>query len=147
MQIREYRSTDFLRICDIGKVIDPSPPQLYYREKIGSGKTWVIEDDKQVIGFLISTIKYWKSKDNVALPYVNNLAIDPAHQRKGYATQLINHFEKYYKGFDHFGLYVRVDNPALFLYLKQDYKIVERLERFYGEDKDGFFMVKAIKNA
>jgi [ribosomal protein S18]-alanine N-acetyltransferase len=144
MLIRDYNSADFGRICELGKEIDPIPPPLYFRSILPDSRTWVVEEDGKIVGFLISTLKYWKEKKK-ALPYVNSIAIDPAYRRRGIATQLLNHFEKYYKGFYIFGLYVRMDNKsAQKLYNKLGYEVIEVLKKFYGVDKDGLFMVKSI---
>ena len=143
MLLREHKPSDFRRICEIGKNLDPEPPPLYYRNKIGVGKAWVMEDDGKVVGFLIATLQLWKHH-NATLPYISTIAVDPAFQRRGIATALITNFELYFKKFELFGLYVRTDNPARLLYLKLGYKIVEVLDQFYGKDKHGFFMVKSV---
>lgn len=144
MLIREYKPSDFKRICEIGKILDPAPPPLYFRAKLGDGKAWVVEVDGLVVGFLISTILYWKPR-KTQLPYINSVAVDPAFQRLGIGHALLAHFEGYYKKFGLFGLYVRTDNLAAYnLYFKLGYRIVELLERFYGKDKDGYFMVKSV---
>lgn len=146
MLIREYKKSDFERICEIGKHIDPTPPPLYFRSVIADGKTWVMEDNGKVVGFLISTLKYWKEKKK-SLPYVNSISVDESYRNQGIATNLLNHFEKYYKSFYIFGLYVRVDNyTARRLYEKLGYSTVEVLEKFYGKDKDGLFMVKSVSS-
>jgi ribosomal protein S18 acetylase RimI-like enzyme len=143
MLIRAYESSDFKRICEIGKVLDPEPPPLYYRSKIGIGKTWVVEEGGYVVGFLIATLQHWKHKD-VLLPYISTVAVDQLYQRRGIATALITQCEKYFHKFNLFGLYVRTDNPARLLYQKLGYEIVEVLDQFYGKDKHGFFMVKSV---
>lgn len=145
MLIREYSSRDFKRICEINKKChgEFASPDLSLRASLEQGKTWVVEEDGEIVGFLLSTLRRWRS-EHVILPYVYNVAVSPEKQRRGIATALLRHFEQYYKDFRQFGLYVRTDNPARFLYLKIGYKIVEVLDQFYGKDKHGFFMVKSV---
>lgn len=146
MLIRDYTSSDFGRICTIGKLIDPIPPPLYFRATIGEGRTWIAEENGEVVGFLISTLKNWKEpqQEPIILPYISSVAVDYAYQHRGIAAALIQHFEEYYKKFGCFGLYVRTDNPAKHMYTKFGYSVQKVLERFYGENKDGYFMVKFL---
>ena len=144
MQIREYQKDDFKRVCEINKKCHAefASPDLSLLVSLKEGRTWVAVEDKEVVGFLLSTIRYWRKQD-MTLPYVFNVSVLPAFQRRGIATALLTHFERYYHRFRQYGLYVRTDNPARLLYLKLGYKIVEVLNQFYGKDKHGFFMVKS----
>jgi ribosomal protein S18 acetylase RimI-like enzyme len=143
MLIREYRKEDFKRVCEINKEChgEWASPDLPLLVALKEGKTWVVTEGTEIIGFLLSTLRHWRTS-NKTLPYVFNVSVLPVYQRRGIATALLKHFEKYYKSFSQFGLYVRTDNPARSLYLKLGYKIVEVLDQFYGKDKHGFFMVK-----
>ena len=78
--------------------------------------------------------------------YLGNIAVLPPFRRKGYAEIMINDLITTHKakGAVVVCLHVRASNkPAITMYEKNGFKILERCRRYYGNE-DGFVMVKTI---
>lgn len=79
--------------------------------------------------------------------HVTTIGVTPEHRRRGLAVQLLQHAEKAMqrRGASIVMLEVRVGNiAAQNLYRDQNYKIVQRLGKYYNNGEDGFLMIKSL---
>ncbi|MFH0831983.1 MAG: GNAT family N-acetyltransferase [archaeon] len=98
----------------------------------------VIEDKKNIVGYIEGHITRWKWTDckNVRLVYIENIAVSKNYRRKGLGTKLIRGLEKWAKSKKCFGISLAVltkNLPAINLY-KQN--------KFYNHS---VYMVKRVK--
>jgi [ribosomal protein S18]-alanine N-acetyltransferase len=79
--------------------------------------------------------------------HITTIGVTPEHRRRGLAAELLKHAEKALvrRGISIVMLEVRVGNiAAQDLYRGQNYKIVQRLAKYYNNGEDGFLMVKSL---
>ncbi len=74
------------------------------------------------------------------------LAVDPDYQRRGIGTRLLREVEeRSARSVARLQLMVRISNlPALHLYRKLDYHIVETWSRYYEDGEDAYVMEKTL---
>ena len=97
--------------------------KLGFDENLKNGWIYLFGDDSEIFGnFRISP----DNTDNTAL-YIHSIQIKQEFQNKGYGTQILNFIELKSKklNFKKFRLSVFKDNPAINLYLKFDFEIID----------------------
>jgi ribosomal protein S18 acetylase RimI-like enzyme len=144
MNIRPYEMTDFRAVSELNKQGFEKPsPDSFLLESIEQGRAWVAVEQDAVVGFLIG-----KLKNNT--PYVNNVVVAKAHQRKGIATKLFAKFEEHYGATQKpankmFWLQVDADNPAQKLYFDLGYRVGWINEHYYGANSHALCMYKSAR--
>ncbi len=111
--IRQASEADYYAIIDLwgraGLSYEPyrrdSPHAFQQQLRIYGDCTLVVEVNGKIVGTLLGTHDGRRG-------WVNRLAVDPAHQKQGIATQLIEKIEKVFhkKGIAIFCAFVNVDN-------------------------------------
>ena len=139
--IRKPLLTDIDQINELGSCLDSN-----FKEK-NDIKTYidsnlyiiyVIEENNAVIGFIMLTTMY----ETMELLY---LVIDPKYRHKGYGTLLLNEVIKN-KGLEsRILLEVRANNDsAIAFYQKNDFKIINNRQNYYGNNIDAIIMERSI---
>ena len=94
--------------------------------------------DGQLIGFVAAEPHRWRRRVTIA-----TLGVDPAWRRRGIGERLMRECEGKFDR-PRFRLQVRKSNsPAVRLYQKLGYAIVDDLPHYYGDGEDGYLMEKA----
>lgn len=79
--------------------------------------------------------------------HITTIGVTPEHRRRGLAVKLLEHAEKAMqkRGVTIVMLEVRVSNRAAQnLYRERNYKVVQRLAKYYNNGEDGFLMIKSL---
>lgn len=93
--------------------------------------------DTQLIGFVAAEPHRWRGHVTIV-----TLGVDPAWRRRGIGERLMRECEARFD-LPRFRLQVRKSNtPAIRLYRKLGYAIIDDLPRYYGDGEDGFLMEK-----
>ena len=100
---------------------------------------WIAEDGG-IIGYILTESK-------AVTFHIISLAVDPEHQRKGVATQLIHEVESYYKESKckKVKLEVHTDNPAQVLYFKLGYRVTGFKKKYYSDGSSAIAMCKELQ--
>ena len=144
MYIRDYEVSDFERIKELNKAgFEVPAPDAFLLTSIEAGHAWVAVENETVVAFIIGRNKF-------DVPYINNLVVDKAHQKKGIATSLIKKFEdtfgKNQKSYNKiYWLQVEIDNPAQKLYFDMGYRVNAVDESYYGPGKHALCMYKGTR--
>ena len=99
------------------------------------------EDKDEVIGFIAIGIY------SIRISHIMILAVHPSKQNKGVGTKLLNFviellIENLVKKVR---LEVRTTNKAAIqFYQKNNFRIIERLEKYYDDSSDGYLMVRDL---
>lgn len=97
----------------------------------------------EIAGFIIAQVE----TDDIEFGHIITLNIPPKYRRRGIATKLLHETENILKqrGISECRLEVREDNnAAIKLYHKLGYRIVSKLERYYGKRKHGLYLKKSL---
>jgi ribosomal-protein-alanine acetyltransferase len=101
----------------------------------------VVTTKGEMVGFVF----IMTNKDGTG--HITTIGVTPEHRRRGLAAKLLQHAEEAMqkRGVTIVMLEVRVSNRAAQnLYLEQNYKIVQRLAKYYNNGEDGFLMIKSL---
>lgn len=130
--IRKIKITDLNRCVELLEKAYNKPP---YNENFTSGSafkylkrkfdycqdhSFVIEEDKNVIGFIFINLSYWTGGDGAI---IEEIVIDENKQRQGYGKKLLEHADGYLKnlGIKFLMLWARKDAGAYGFYLKKGF--------------------------
>jgi len=116
--------------------------ELSYFIHRDESETLVLEEDKQVVAFLILEVH-----PNRRAGTIVTLDVREGYRRNGYGTQLMDRAEdilmKY--GVEVYDLQVDVGNrPAINFYKKHGFRTVRTLCRYYANGNDAFLMMKEL---
>jgi ribosomal protein S18 acetylase RimI-like enzyme len=119
---------------------ESSPTQGDYSEVIAEGRAWVLEVEREIVGFI-------DLKDDPKVLDIANIAVVSAEQGKGYGGRLLAFAEEEAKrrGYGEIGLYVNAlmtENIAL--YQHAGFAEVERFRRGEGVDRVYLRMTKRV---
>lgn len=91
-----------------------------------SGHSFAIEEDENIIGFIIINLSYWTSGKNAI---IEEIVIDEDKQRRGYGKKLMEYVDDYLKkkGVKFLMLWTRKDNIAYNFYLKNGFVADENM--------------------
>lgn len=120
-------------------------PKSYIRRFIEENSfiTLVALLDDKIIGFIAGLLEVFMGR---RAGHVYSIDVKPEYRGRGVGSRLLEAIEDELRrcGAEICYLEARVDNvAALNLYLKHDYRIIERLKNYYGFGRDG---VRLIKN-
>ena len=100
--------------------------------------------DSDIAGFIISQVEI---ENDWLYGHIITVNVAPNYRRKGVATRMLQETESILrgKGIAESHLEVREDNSnALKLYQNNGYRKIQRLERYYGNNKHGLFLKKSL---
>ncbi len=132
MQIRKIKSADLDKCAEILERSYSKPP---YNEKFTSGSafdylkrkfdycaehSFVIKEDKNVIGFIVINLSYWTFGKQAL---IEEIVIDEDKQGQGYGKKLLAYSDEYLKslGVKSLMLWGRKDAGAYNFYLKNGF--------------------------
>jgi ribosomal-protein-alanine N-acetyltransferase len=103
---------------------------------------------RDLAGAVVAYVVYWIVEDEL---HILNVAVDPAHQRKGIGRELMWHIEELSlaRGLTYLTLEVRVSNEAArALYESLGFEVIHRRKRYYADnDEDALVMARVIGDA
>ena len=130
--IRKVQSTDLTRCAELLEKSYSKPP---YNEKFSSGvafnylkskfdycaeHSFVIEEDENIIGFIIINLSYWTFGKQAL---IEEIVIDEDRQGQGYGKKLMKYANNYLKNFGvkSLMLWTRKDTDAYNFHLKNGF--------------------------
>jgi ribosomal-protein-alanine N-acetyltransferase len=98
-------------------------------------------DSNQIVGFIAGDPRRHEGHT-----IITTIGVDPAYQRRGIGERLLREVEaRSARSVPRLQLMVRQSNlPALHLYRKLNYAIVETWPRYYEDGEDAYVMEKAL---
>ena len=120
---------------------ESSPMQWDYSEVIAEGRAWILEVDREIVGFI-------DLKDDPKVLGIANVAVVSSEQGKGYGGRLLAFAEEEAerRGSDEIRLYVNAlmtENIALYEHM--GFSEVERFRRGEGVDRVYLCMTKQVR--
>lgn len=148
MQLRPFQPSDLQRLYEIDQSCFAPGISYSKRELEGfirhrNSKTWVAEEGKEIVGFLVAN---WHP--TLLLGHIITIDVVEAWRRRGVGTALMNTAEEWArKGrFISISLETAEDNlPAQAFYERRGYAKFERLENYYADGTAAWTMVKRFK--
>lgn len=153
--IRKAKEEDIDGVIYINSVTLPEhyTTSFYNSILLSNPDTFLVaEHEGRIIGYHMGRIEYGLALRGfpkfVKKGHVISIAVLKEHRRKGVATMLLKtaleEFTK--KGCEVSFLEVRVSNePAINLYKKMGYEIVDRITGYYSDGEDAFVMEKNLE--
>lgn len=144
LKLRRMRREDLDKVLEIERKSFPNPwsrNAFLYEIESEVSFPWVIELDNQIVGYSV----HWLILDEA---HLSNIAVDPAHRRKGIGRfileKIIDSVKK--KGAKFLTLEVRVSNTgAISLYTKMNFRVVGIRKNYYTNPvEDAFIMMKNL---
>lgn len=136
--IRKIKKQDEYEFYKLGQILNPKFSKLFDLDtEISSAYKfiYVYELNNSIVGLIHIAISY-SSADII------NIIVDKKYQHQGIGTQLINYVIKNHN-LKEINIEVRVSNPAILFYKKNDFKIIRTIKKYYGNE-DAYFMKKEI---
>ncbi len=141
--IRECRETELHKVAEIERLCfrDPYPLQLLAMLRALYPELFLVAIvENHIVGYVSAVVR------QEGVGHLVSICVHPAYRRRGIGTALMEEIEKrLYNifGICKFRLEVRVSNvPAINLYRKLGYKIINRIERYYHDGEDAYLMMK-----
>jgi ribosomal-protein-alanine N-acetyltransferase len=98
-------------------------------------------DGNRIVGFIAGDVRRHEGHT-----IISTIGVDPDYQRRGLGERLMREVESR-SALPRLQLMVRKSNlPALHLYRKLDYAIVETWPRYYDDGEDAYVMEKTTTN-
>jgi len=100
---------------------------------------YVAEVDGKVIGYVVGLIELG------SIGHIISIAVHPGWRRKGIGSKLLKKIEDEFKrkGIKSFILEVEITNkPAISLYKKHGYRVIDVIKGYYPGGEDAYVMVK-----
>jgi ribosomal-protein-alanine N-acetyltransferase len=116
--------------------------ELSYFINRDDSETLVLEQDRQIVAFLILEVHQYRRWGSIV-----TLDVREGYRRNGYGTQLMKRAEDIFvkSGIEAYDLQVDVNNrPAITFYKKYGFRTVRTLCRYYANGNDAFLMVKEL---
>ena len=142
-RVRSVTAADLDRVADIERACFGTP---WARATLEAdlarswARVWVAEDEGRDGGVVVAFMNAWLVADEV---HVQNVATDPAHQRRGHARALLSALMAFARerGASSVLLEVRAGNgAALALYAGFGFERVGLRERYYDDGEDAVLM-------
>jgi len=140
--LRRVQQKDLRRIHEIEKLSFKYPYSLNYIKLLlilSPELFYVAEVDNEIVGYVVGLIEYGN------IGHIISIAVHPKWRRKGIASKLLMKIEEEFKrrNIKIFVLEVEVNNkPAISLYEKHGYRIIDVIKRYYPGGEDAYLMIK-----
>jgi ribosomal protein S18 acetylase RimI-like enzyme len=141
---------DFDRVMEISDACysgDYRPPRQTMVDMVSVSDVCVVRLDNTDVMYEFSgnAIVGFAIIKNVEHPYIWNIAVDPAYQRRGIAGNMLREIIKRYTLNKDTKILLHVDatNPAQKLYFDYGFRVVS-VEENYFEPNDGLMMVRKL---
>lgn len=148
MQLRRFKPADLQRLYEIDQSCF-APGISYSQRELASfirhrdSRTWVAEEGKEIVGFLIAN-----QHPTMLLGHIITIDVVEDWRRKGVGTALMDAAEEWAckRRFISISLETAEDNlPAQAFYERRGYAKFERLENYYADGTAAWTMVKRFK--
>ncbi len=151
--IREFRLEDLERVIWINRTCLPEnyPAYFFIEHHRSYPKAFLVaEVGGEVMGYIMCRVElgfsFFKKATLVKKGHIISLAVRPEVRRKGIATHLMTyamkHMKEYY-GAKEYYLEVRVSNtPAISLYKKLGFQIINVIKGYYHDGEDAYLMAR-----
>lgn len=136
MLIRNYKNEDVNEINKLGRLLH----KKYCFSIDGFSNCIVIEESKEIIGFIIYSIIYERSE-------IIDIIIDPTKRGQGYGSKLLNQAINVINENNCENITLEVNslnNAAINLYKKFGFNVVAVRKKYYNEN-DGYLMKKDLR--
>ena len=140
--LRRVQQKDLRRIHEIEKLSFKYPYSLNYIKLLlilSPELFYVAEVDNEIVGYVVGLIEYGN------IGHIISIAVHPKWRRKGIGSKLLMKIEEEFKrrNIKIFVLEVEVNNkPAISLYEKHGYRIIDVIKRYYPGGEDAYLMIK-----
>lgn len=148
--VRRAKPSDLEEICRIEDECfgDDAFPQLYMRSFLEADFfiTLVVLLGDKIVGYVVGAIETFRDKD---AGHIYSIGVKPEYRGMGIGSRLLEAIERELKeaGAEICYLEVGVNNTAAInLYLKHNYRPLERLKNYYGFGRDGMRMIKKLSD-
>lgn len=147
MRIRDFQPSDLPRLSEIDQACFPAGV-AYSREELAgfiahrSSRTWVAEENGQIIGFLVA------NRQPARVGHIITIDILEGSRRQGAGTELMGVAEKWARKANVQIIYLETaeDNlAAQAFYEGRSYRKVEKIDRYYSNGQAAWVMVKHLK--
>ena len=143
--IRECRETELREVAEIERLCfrNPYPLQLLAMLRALYPELFLVAIvENHVVGYVSAVVR------QEGVGHIVSLCVHPAYRRKGIGIALMEEIERRLRnifGICKFRLEVRVSNaPAINLYRKLGYRIINRIEQYYHDGEDAYLMMKDV---
>ncbi len=148
IKIRRASIKDFEAVKRIEYLSFKNPYSDYYLKRLLNGNladlSFIAELNNQPVGYVIARREF---KENEIIGHVIAIAVHPDFRGRGIGKRLMETVLQEFKklGVKKVYLEVRVNNlPALRLYEKLGFKIVEYIPSYYRDGEDAFVLEKIL---
>ncbi len=154
-KIREFRLNDLDRVVYINRTVLPEnyPPYFFVDHHLAFPKTFLVAElDGEIVGYVMCRVEYGWSYINRGMParkgHIISIGVLPHARRIGIAYNLLlralRALRRIYDASEAY-LEVRVSNiPAINLYKKLGFSIVEIIPRYYHDGEDAYLMARPL---
>jgi ribosomal-protein-alanine N-acetyltransferase len=155
--LREFEITDLNAVVYINRAVLPENyPEFFFVEHYRSfPKAFIVAElDGRVVGYMMNRVEFgwsyiWRGKPT-RKGHVISIGVLPEARRLGIAHNMMirgMRAMKYFYGAEEVYLEVRVSNtPAINLYKKLNYKIVDLIRGYYHDGEDAYIMARPLDN-
>ncbi len=151
--IREFRPEDLDAVININRTCLPEnyPAYFFMQHHVNYPESFLVaESDGKIIGYIMCRVEYGKLKsckiEHGRRGHIISIAVVPEKRRQGIGRALMEKAMKALKEkyrVSEYYLEVRVSNtPAIQLYRKLGFSIVERIRGYYLDGEDAFLMAR-----
>lgn len=153
--IREFRPEDLDAVISINRTCLPEnyPAYFFMQHYVNYPESFLVaESNGRVVGYVMCRVEYGRLKTGGLKVgrrgHIISIAVIPEMRRRGIGQALmekaINALKERYK-VDECYLEVRVSNvPAIRLYQKLGFLIVDRIKKYYLDGEDAYLMAKRV---
>jgi len=140
--LKKFISDDFQLCCDLLIQTYNAPPvndnwtsesaQIRFKDTIDNKRFigYTLWENEVLIGAVFARMRTYHAGNEIV---VEDLIVSPAHQRKGYGTELLDAIENYSKenGCTNISLLTVMENPSFDFYKKRGYWNLEFVAKMY----------------
>ncbi len=153
--IREFKPEDLDAVININRMCLPEnyPAYFFMQHYVNYPESFLVaESNGKVVGYVMCRVEYGRLKigglEVGRRGHIISIAVMPEMRRRGIGQALmekaINALKERYKVNECY-LEVRVSNvPAIRLYQKLGFSIVDRIKKYYLDGEDAYLMARRV---
>ncbi|WP_238375024.1 GNAT family N-acetyltransferase [Vulcanisaeta thermophila] len=155
--LREFEIKDLLKVVSINRAVLPENyPEFFFVEHHRNfPRAFIVAElNGEVVGYMMNRVEFGWSYINRGKParkgHVISIGVLPEARRIGVAYNMMirgMRAMKHFYGAEEVYLEVRVSNtPAINLYKKLNYKIVDLIRGYYSDGEDAYIMARSLQD-
>ncbi len=156
--LREFEITDLNTVVMINRrVLPENYPEFFFVEHYRSfPKAFIVAElNGNVVGYMMNRVEFgwsyiWRGGKPTRKGHVISIGVLPEVRRLGIAYNMMirgMRAMKHFYGAEEVYLEVRVSNtPAINLYKKLNYKIVDLIKGYYHDGEDAYIMARSLED-